>query len=297
MLKFKKKAKIDHKRELIKTQSNELPKNFQKPDMIIGYLGPEGTYSHQATKKLFTKYSPQLLPEKTIYDIFESIASRKIYAGVVPAENSTEGTVRETLDYLVQFNLQVNGSIDLPIHHCLLSKEKKLTDIKKIIAHPQALAQCREWLNINLPQAKRETATSNIAGIEQIKNEPGIAIIGPEQAAEIYNLTVLAKNIQDNPNNTTRFYLISPSDNYEGTTRTLLFVTVLNRVGVLRDILTVFEDFDINLSKIESRPSKEKNWDYYFFIEIDSAPSDPITHQAIDLLRQFCQTIKILGGI
>ena len=291
------KANEKHKREPMETKSHDLPNVFHQSQLSIGYLGPEGTFSHLATKKLFDKYDATLIAEKTLYDIFQAVASHKLDAGVVPAENSTEGTVRETLDYLMQFNLHVNGSIDLPIHHCLMANEKNLSAVKTVIAHPQTLAQCREWLITNMQHAKLETAPSNMAGVARIKKEKGIAIIGPEQAANMYHLSIIAKDIQDNQNNMTRFYIISRNDNYAGDERTLLFVSVLNRVGVLRDILNVFGDFGINLNKIESRPSKEKNWDYYFYIEIDRGPTDPDTTRALDLLHHYCESVKILGGI
>src|SRR5579859_7628716 len=267
------------------------------PGLTVGYLGPEGTYSQQAAEKLFMDVNPQLIAYQTIYDIFEAVAAKDIAVGVVPAENSTEGTVRETLDYLLDFDLHINASLDLPIHHCLLTRETEQKNIKKVFAHPQALAQCRQWLRKQLPSAQLETATSTIAGITHCENEKGVALIGPKSAAMHYHLQILAENIQDNPNNITRFYVISDKDIYEGTKKTLLFINVLNRVGVLRDILTVFATCSINLTKLESRPSKTKMWDYSFFIEVDHPPSDPSLHHAIHLLQEYCQTIAIIGGI
>lgn len=295
--KIQTKSKPEQKREPVIAKEHILPQILQAENISVGYLGPEGTYSHQAAEQMFKIHSSHLVPYRDIYRIFEDVASKKLAVGVVPAENSTEGMIRETLDYLVDFDLCINGSIDLPIHHSLLAKEETLERITKVIAHPQSLAQCRKWLMKNIPTAKLETATSNTVGIDTIEKENGVAIIASHQAASRYTLNILAENIQDNPNNTTRFYIISREKVYDGAQSTLLFLTVLNRVGVLRDILNVFGDFGINLNKIESRPSREKNWDYYFFVEIDISPSDPITTRALDLLRQYCQTIQILGGI
>lgn len=294
---IQKETMIEQKREDVQTQGQTMLNMSVTNESTVGYLGPEGTYSHEASERLFAKQLPKFVDFKTIYDIFKAVATQKVNLGVVPAENSTEGTVRETLDYLMEFPVYVNGSIVLPINHYLLGKEKDLLKIKKVIAHPQSFAQCREWLNKHLPSAILEPSTSNLAGIGEIDKENGIAIIASQLAAKQYNLGILAEEIQDNPNNMTKFYVISQNQSYTMKQKTLLFLSVLNRVGVLRDILTVFGDFGINLCKIESRPSKEKNWDYYFFIEIETSPIDPKTSRALDLLRQYCQSIKILGGI
>ncbi len=274
-----------------------LPGFLKQKNQSIAYLGPQGTYSYHAAQKIFNDFDSKFVACNTLYDIFESVSDMNTDIGVVPAENSSEGMVRETIDYLVDFDLKVNLSIDLPIHHYLISNEKNITDIKKIIAHPQSLAQCRKWIRNQLKDVQVETADSNLAGMSKMKNEKGIAMIGPKITAKKYKLNILSENIQDYPDNTTRFYVITRKIDYSGAKKSLLFVTVLNRVGVLRDILNVFADFGINLSRLESRPSWEKNWDYCFFVEVDKNPSNPTLHQAMDSLRQYTESVAIIGGI
>lgn len=268
-------------------------KNFK-----VGFLGPKGTFSNKATLELFDGTKNELIPAKNIYDLFDSLENNHVDLIVAPVENTIEGTVRETLDLLFDHDLRVIGKIDLPISQCLLSKEENLAEIKKVISHPQAINQSRNFLDENLPQVLIEASPSTIASVDQLEN-PGTAIIGPELAAEIYKLNTLKKDIQNNKNNITRFNIIAKRDllNLPGRTKTLLFLSVFNRVGILRDILGVFADLSINLNKIESRPSKEKHWDYYFYIEVESTDENPKLQQALDILKQYCPKIIVLGKL
>lgn len=260
----------------------------------VAYLGPGGTFSHQVA--LMVTKKENLVPLKTIYDIFDCVADEKVNFGIVPAENSSEGTIRETLDFLNDFDLRTCGAIELHIHHNLLSKEKSIDRINKVISHSQALAQCRSWLKNNLPKAEIETSRSTISAIVEDSNYRGVAFIGSNLAAEMYRLNVLAKNIEDNPSNFTKFYIISkeihPLTKF---TRTLLFLSVFNRVGILKDILTVFANNGIDLTRLESRPSRQKLWDYHFFIEVDIPSDDPRFVQSLNILRRYCPIIKVLG--
>ena len=241
----------------------------------------------------------QLTACDSIYQIFEVVSTGRVDFGIVPAENSTEGTIRETLDYLIDLDLKTNGSIDLDIHQNLLSNEQKLDDITSVISHPQALAQCRQWLGNNLPNAKIQTAASTVSSITENKDKKGVAFIGSKLAASLNDIKVLKENIEDNKNNITKFYIIS--DDIErinfDTKKTLLFLTVFNRVGILRDILNVFASSNINLSKIESRPSREKVWDYHFFIEVEVSKNDERLIQSLNILKQYCPVIKTIGGV
>lgn len=277
---------------------NERREKKKLPEMgyKLGYLGPDGTFSHQAAQEIATKKT-ELLACKNIFEIFEKLENKEIDYGIVPAENSTEGTVRETLDYLVEFNLKSSFGIDLVIHQTLMSKEKSLKDIQRVISHPQAIAQSRNWLRQHIPAAKIETANSTVAAA--LESLPGIAVIGSKSAAKVYGLNILAENIEDNSKNITRFYVISedPNSLKLKSTNTILFLTIFNRIGILKDILSIFADNGINLNKIESRPSKEKIWDYYFFIEVDVNQNDPRLIQSLNILKQYCPVIKILGGI
>ncbi len=263
----------------------------------VGYLGPKGTFSHQAA--LGVVQDNQLTACDSIYQIFEAVSTGRVDFGIVPAENSTEGTIRETLDYLIDLDLKTNGSIDLDIHQNLLSNEQKLDDITSVISHPQALAQCRQWLGNNLPNAKIQTAASTVSSITENKDKKGVAFIGSKLAASLNDIKVLKENIEDNKNNITKFYIIS--DDIErinfDTKKTVLFLTVFNRVGILRDILNVFASSNINLSKIESRPSREKVWDYHFFIEVEVSKNDERLIQSLNILKQYCPVIKTIGGV
>jgi chorismate mutase / prephenate dehydratase len=284
-----------------KTESKIDVKNSQKKgiqNLRVGYLGPEGTFSNQATLELFDQSKNKLTPLKSIDDLFKSLDLDQVDIIVAPSENTIEGTVRETLDLLFDYNFKVIGKIDLPVSQCLLSKEKSIEKIDKVISHPQAINQSKKFLEENLEDVVLETSASTIASIEELGN-PGVAIIGSSLAAEIYKLNILKKDIQRQNNNITRFNIIAKKDllNLERRTKSLLFLSVFNRVGVLRDILSVFADLSINLNKIESRPSGEKHWDYYFYIEVEATDENPKFIEALNILKQYCPKIIILGKL
>lgn len=287
-------SKLEPKKINIKTASKKEPTLLDLKGSTVAFLGPCGTFSHQALATLAKNY--QEITCNSIYDIFKTVSIGRADFGIVPAENSTEGTVRETFDHLVDFSLCTNTSIAMPIHQNILSSEKSLNNITKVISHPQALGQTKKWLMQNLPQAKLENAPSTLSGIERGLNKSE-AIIGPTIAAKIYSLNILASNIEDNSDNSTIFYLISKSHQSLGDNKnTLLFLTIFNRVGILRDILDVFASFNLDLSKIESRPTREKVWDYHFFIEVNAKYDDQKLIQALNVLKQYCPVIKILGS-
>ncbi len=262
----------------------------------VAYLGPEGTYSHQATKRVFGKKSYHEHKANTLFEVFQKVLHGDADFGIVPAENSIEGTVRSTMDYLVEFSLYVCGSFEIPIRHQLLSAEKKLSDIKTVVSHPQALAQCKNWLQEKLPMAKIVSTESTTT---QLKNpKKGYGYIASAEAGGKYGLSILAKNIEDHTSNTTRFYVISKNPMHlKGiqNSKTILFVTVYNKVGILRDILNVFADHNLNLTKLESRPSREKLWDYHFFIEVEKDQHDPALIKALHELETYCPVIRVLG--
>ncbi|MBI2430444.1 MAG: prephenate dehydratase [Candidatus Levybacteria bacterium] len=262
---------------------------------LVAYLGPAGTFSHLAAKTALPKNKK--IPYETIFDIFQAAQNNDVDLGIVPAENSIEGTVRETLDFLIDFSLMVIGSFELPIHQQLLSKEKKLANIHTIASHPQALSQCREWLKKYLPHAKTISTPSTTAALKNPKI--GYAYIASELAAKQYNIPILAKNIEDNPNNRTKFYLIARKKlKLDGVSnnKTLVFATVHNRVGILRDILNVFAAHEINLTKLESRPSGGKYaWDYHFFIEFEKSNKNISLAKTFGALKPYCPIIRFLG--
>lgn len=263
--------------------------------VTISYLGPEGTYSHQAVIQVFNKKADNLA-SSTIFGVFQNIAGQNADFGVVPAENSIEGTVRSTMDYLVEFSLYVCGSFELSIHHQLLTEETKLSDITTVVSHPQALAQCKNWLKEKLPRVKIVSTESTTAQLKTPKK--GYAYIASADASQKYKVPAIAKNIEDDPTNTTRFYVISKNPmTLKGiqNSKTLLFATVYNRVGILRDILNVFTNHNINLTKLESRPSHEKMWDYHFFIEVEKNHYDKELVQTLHDLEMYCPVIRVLG--
>lgn len=262
----------------------------------IAYLGPQGTFSNLAAETAFPKKTYKKIAADTFFDLFKQVIDGNVDCAVVPAENSTEGTVRETLDYLIEFSLFVVGSFTLPIHHYLASKEKKLVGIHTIVSHPQALAQCKQWISKNVPAAKLQSATSTTSAL--LHPQIGYGYVTSQLAANKYGLHVLAKNIEDNLLNMTRFYVIAKKQmEVKGlqNSRTLLFLTVYNRVGILRDILDVFAKHNLNLTKLESRPSQQKLWDYHFFVEVDTKNQEEDLHNAISDLEPFSPVIHILG--
>lgn len=262
----------------------------------VAFLGPKGTYSNQATRAVFPQKIAKEILCGAVYEVFQKVLQEEADFGVVPAENSREGTVRSTMDYLVEFSLSVCGSFAIPIHHQLLSLEKNVTDIKSIISHPQALAQCKNWINAKLPFAKIIPTESTAATLQNVKK--GIGYIASLEAGKTYKVPILAKNIEDDISNTTRFYVISKNPVVlKGiqNNKTLLFVTVYNRVGILRDILDVFARENLNLTKLESRPSQEKLWDYHFFIEVEKHSFDKTLQTALQELEGYCPVIRVLG--
>ena len=282
----------------VKAEKKIISESNDIKNLKVGYLGPKGTFSNQAAASFFDESKNTLTPAKNIYDLFDSLKNNIVDLIVAPVENTIEGTVRETLDLLFDHNFKVIGKIDLPVSQCLLSKETDIKKIKKVISHPQAINQSRDFLDENLPQVIIETSNSTIASVDNL-SEAGVAMIGPKLAAVIYNLHVLKEDIQNQKNNITRFNIIGKKDilDLKNRTKTLLFLSVFNRVGILRDILSVFADLSINLNKIESRPSKEKHWDYYFYIEVESTDEDPKLVEALDILKQYCPKIIVLGKL
>lgn len=271
------------------------PQQDIRKDLSVAFLGPEGTYSQMAAKNIFPK-AKKYVPTDSIYATFQAVMQNDADIGIVPAENSLEGVVRNTMDYLVEFSLFLSGSFLMPIHHNLLSKEKKLADITTVLSHPQALGQCKQWLHEKLPKAKIISTESTTQALTDLKK--GYAYIASEQAAKTYTVPMLAQNIEDTVTNTTRFYVIAKNPlTVQGLSdkRTLLFVTVYNRVGILRDILDVLAKHDLNLLKLESRPSQEKVWDYHFFIEIEKSENDLELKKALKALEKYCPVVRILG--
>ena len=263
--------------------------------MTIAYFGPEATFTHQAALQKFgvsLGYSAQ----KTIGDVFTEVSKQGADYGVVPVENSTEGVVTHTLDMFVDSDLKIVSQVLLKIQQCLMSKSPQ-NKLKKLYVHPQSLAQCRGWLAKHLPGVEIVETSSNARSAELAAGEKGAAALGGVLAAEKYGLNVLARDIQDNVVNVTRFLVLgrrcSPPT---GDDRTSLMVSVADKAGALHEALAAFRKHKINLSKIESRPSKRRAWEYFFFIDCTGHYQEPKLAKAIEELGKHCHFVKILGS-
>jgi chorismate mutase/prephenate dehydratase len=263
--------------------------------MTIAYLGPEATFTHQAAIKRFGS-SLRYAAQKTIADVFTEVSKNRADYGVVPVENSTEGVVTHTLDMFVDSDLKIVSQIVLRVQQCLMSNSAR-TQIKKLYVHPQSLAQCRGWIQNNLPRVEIIETSSNARSAELAAKEKGAAAIAGILAAEKYGLDVLELDIQDNAANATRFLVLgrqcSPPT---GDDRTSLMVSVSDKVGALHEAIAAFRRYQINLTKIESRPSKRKAWEYFFFIDCNGHFQDAKVAKAIKLLGTHCNFVKVLGS-
>jgi chorismate mutase/prephenate dehydratase len=263
--------------------------------MQIAYLGPEATFTHQAAIRRFGS-SLRYASQKTIADVFTEVSKSRAEYGVVPVENSTEGVVTHTLDMFVDSDLKIVAQIVLPIQHCLVSNSPR-KEIRKLYAHPQSLGQCRIWVQTNLPRVEVVETSSNARSAELAANEPGAAAIAGILAAEKYSLSVLEYDIQDNAYNATRFLVLGRTCPLPtGRDRTSIMVNVTDKVGALHNAIAAFRRYRINMTKIESRPSKRKAWEYYFFIDFDGHLDDPKVKKALAILGEHCNFVKVLGS-
>lgn len=267
----------------------------------VGYLGPIGTFTHQAAREFFPKAGTKFIACKNIEEIFEIIEKDVLEFGVVPIENSLQGTVRKTLDLLIEKNLIIHGEVELRIVQNLISIEgSDLSKIKNIYSHPQAFAQTKKWIKINLPNANLINTNSTSAAVQQIKelNKDSNAAIGTEFASEVYHLQILSSNIEDNPSNYTRFLNISKKENQikEGKIKTSLVYITRHVPGALHKVLEIFAKEDINLMKIESRPRREGRWEYFFLMDFEGDKEQPKIKKVLEKINQNVIWYKILGS-
>lgn len=263
----------------------------------VGCLGPEGTYSQAATIKQFGHgVDCVLLP--TIPDVFREVETGHFQYGLVPVENSTEGGINQTLDCFATMQLQICGEVELPIHHCLLSNATQFSDIKIVYSHQQSLGQCRKWLDTHLPHADKQAVASNAeAAILATQNTQAAAIAG-QVAATMYDLRKLVENIEDEPNNTTRFAVISQQTvppTGRDKTSLLLLPTHVDKAGSLFELLQPLADNGINMTRIESHPAKIEKWQYMFFIDIEGHHQQPLVSKTIDAIKSHA-LVKLLGS-
>ncbi|QFY42577.1 prephenate dehydratase [Candidatus Methylospira mobilis] len=269
--------------------------------LTVAFLGPEGTFSQQAAFKHFGR-AIQDRSAESIGDVFRQIDRKVCQFGVVPVENSTEGVITQTLDCFLHFPLLIVGEVILRIHHNLMGVRADLSGenahaIRCIYSHQQSLAQCRGWLDKNLPHAERISVSSNAEAARRAVDEPDALAIAGDTAAEIYGLHILHSRIEDEPGNTTRFWVIGHNPvGSTGCDKTSLLVSTQNTPGALYNTLEPFARFKISMSKIESRPSRRENWDYVFFIDVEGHQSDPALASALQALQGCVNSLNVLGS-
>jgi len=270
----------------------------QEQPLKVAYLGPEGTFTQSAVLKHFG-HSVRALSLTSLDEVFQEVQAGSADFGVVPVENSTEGTISNTLDRFLSSPLHICGEVELRIHHYLMSRVKTLDQVERVCAHPQALGQCRGWLDEHLPNADRVPVSSNAEGARRARDERGTAAVAGETAAEIYGLDILAREIEDREDNTTRFLVIGrkllrPS----GADRTTLMVSAkdTDAPGSLFRLLEPLAVHGVSLTRIESRPSRRRKWDYVFFMDIEGHAEDGPVATALAALKERASLFRILGS-
>ena len=266
-------------------------------NLKIAYLGPEGTWTHQAAISKFG-HSVEYSAQPNFSEVFDQVARRHANYGVVPIENSTEGAVSSTLDLFVDSPLRICSQILLRIENGLMAAIPR-EDIKTLYSHPQVFGQCRNWILLNFPDADLVecSSTTKAAHLARHYAADGAAAMGGPLAAEMSGLTMLETAVQDRATNTTRFLVIGeetcPST---GKDRTSILFSVHDRPGSLVKALQAFDSFEINMSKIESRPSKQKDWEYIFYVDLAGHCEDAEVRKALETLESHCSLVKILGS-
>ena len=263
--------------------------------IAIAYLGPEGTWTHQAAREKFGA-SVRYLPQSNIGDVFNEVARHHADYGVVPVENSTEGAVNHTLDMFMESDLKICAQIMLRIENHLLSRAPR-ENINKIYSHPQVFGQCREWLQREMRGVELVEVSSTTRAAERAVQESNAAALAGRMAAEVYQLPILQRNIHDDPDNTTRFLVIGPEGcPRTGNDRTSLMFGLRDEPGALFSALEPFDRFKLNLNKIESRPSRRKPWEYFFFVDVEGHQQDEPVEAVVRALKKSCSILKVLGS-
>ena len=270
----------------------------QEDPLKIAYLGPEGTFTQSAVYTQFG-HSVRALSVPTIDEVFHEVESGVADFGVTPVENSTEGSVNHTLDMFLSSPLKICGEVELRIHQHLLGKMNDLTQIKRVCSHSQSLAQCRAWLSLHLPDVEKITVSSNAEAARRARDEDGTAALAGDAAAELYNLNTLFSNVEDQGDNTTRFLVVGrdtfPPSGHDKTTL-LISATATKGPGVLLHLLEPLARHGINMTRIESRPSRRRKWDYVFFVDIDGHADEKHIKSALDEMREHTDLFRILGA-
>jgi chorismate mutase/prephenate dehydratase len=261
----------------------------------VGYLGPGGSFSHTAALLKFGQ-SADHEPLADIRSIFDEISKGHCDLGIVPIENTLGGGVVETLDALVDSDVKVCSEILMVIHHNLLAN-CNLDQIEKIYSKPEVFTQCRNWLASTFKEAKTISEPSTAKAAQKAAKEARSAAIGSAIAAELYGLKIVCENIEDTPNNVTRFFVVGREGaRSTGEDKTAVMFSTAHKAGALVDVLEVFKKYDVNLTNIESRPSKKRQWEYYFFVDFLGHQSDEKVQKALDEVRKHCLQLSVLGS-
>jgi len=262
----------------------------------VAYLGPRATFSHLAAMERFG-LSAQFLAVRSIGEVFAEVEKGNADYGVVPVENSTEGIVSHTLDRFVDSSLLICGEVVVETALHLMGRASGLAEIRQIYSHPHALAESRKWLEAHSAHLPVVETSSTAAAAETAASEPGAAAIASELAASLYGLSILQRRIEDHPNNLTRFLVIGRKATAPtATDKTSILFSIKDRVGALHRMLHPFADHQINLTKIESRPSKQRVWEYVFYVDFEGHASEPRVQRALETLRDECIFLKVLGS-
>ncbi|MEY3713594.1 MAG: hypothetical protein RL321_1214 [Pseudomonadota bacterium] len=270
----------------------------QEEPLKIGFLGPEGTFSQTAVYKHFG-HSARALSLTSIDEVFHEVEAGHADFGVVPIENSTEGSVNHTLDRFLTSPLQICGEVELRIRQNLMGRMKSLREIKRVCSHPQSLAQCRQWLKEHLPEVELIAESSNAEAARRARDEKGTAAIAGETAAEVYDLSILSADIEDRPDNTTRFLVIGRRTfGASGNDRTTLLLSTghTEAPGALHRLLEPLAKNRVSLTRIESRPSQRRKWDYVFFIDLEGHATDAPVARALAGLKARASLFRVLGS-
>jgi len=261
----------------------------------VAFLGPQGTFTQAAALKHFG-HSVLCESQVSIADVFREVAAGSVSYGVVPVENSTEGVVTHTLDSFTESSLQICGEVALRIHHHFLSNESK-EKIQKVYSHPQSLAQCRQWLDTHWPNIERVAVSSNAEAAKRAAKEANAAAIAGDAAAQLYEISALANNIEDMPDNTTRFLIIGVDKTQPcGDDKTSIMVSSRNQPGALYHVLEPFHKADVSLTRIETRPSRSGAWNYNFFIDFEGHCEDESIQKVLEQVGKAASDLKILGS-
>ena len=268
----------------------------QQEPLKIGYLGPEGTFSQQAVLKHFG-HSARGLPLATVEEVFQEVEAGHADFGVVPVENSGQGTIQSTLDMFLTSSLRICGEVELHVHQYLMNRTGRLEDIERVYSHALSLAQCKAWLRQHLPKAERLAVVSNAEAARRSRNAEDSAAIAGESAGHVYGLRVVAGPIEDRADNTTRFLVLGRElFNASGHDRTSLLVFVRDQPGALYAVLSPFARHGISMNRIESRPSHAGLWQYAFFIDVAGHVDDPGMKAALSELGEFAADVRVLGS-